>query len=97
MMTLDSSKNGVAGRITIIAAAVGILITMLGGVYNLSNSVSEVNQRLDRNLAEIQRSEAIELEEIRDHCAVLRQLDIDLRFHIIKEGSRPTQSIKISC
>lgn len=48
-MAMDATKNGAIGRLTIIASVVGILVVLLGGVYNLSNSVSAVNGKLDRN------------------------------------------------
>lgn len=96
---MDPTKAGLAGKITVIASIVGIAVVLLGGIYNLANTVAGVNDRLDRNLVEIQRLQDRAAVGQARICLAIKQLDNDVRFHVFEEGAKriPIPKSNVDC
>lgn len=67
---MKNGSNGLTRTITVIVGVATVLVILLGGVFNLSQSVNDLKNIGHQNGTAIERN-----------CLVLKQLSLDLRLH----------------
>ncbi len=87
--TGETGKRGGTGiSIPVLIAIVSGCIAVGTFAFNFSTSVNNVTTRLDHLADVVQRGNEARSSEHAKLCLVIKQLDTDLRFHVIESNSR---------